>query len=315
MSTTTEVSAEEPVLEVTDLSIEYRGERRTVRAVDNVSFHIGAGEIFGLAGESGCGKSTVAHSIMRLLRDPAVITSGSIRVRGRDVLAMDPAELRVLPVEPGRDGVPVRDERPQPGDDGRRPDRRHLHHPPAPVEGRVEGAGRGAPRARAHRPGSPGLLSAPALGRDAPAGGHRDGGGPAPEPADHGRAHDRPRRRRPAGDHGSDRRAAAGARILGAVHHPRHVADDRAVEPDGRHVRRPVRGDRRVPGDACRAAAPLHPRAHRRLPPVERTPRPAQGPRRRRPVHQHPGPPRGAPRPLGRAGSWPASGSLQGGHP
>lgn len=94
MNTTTEVSAEEPVLEVSELSIEYRGEHRTVGAVDNVSFRIGAGEIFGLAGESGCGKSTVAHSIMRLLRDPAVITSGSIRVRGRDVLAMDPAELR-----------------------------------------------------------------------------------------------------------------------------------------------------------------------------------------------------------------------------
>ena len=94
MNTTTKVSAEEPVLEVTDLSIEYRGDRRTVRAVDHVSFHIGAGEIFGLAGESGCGKSTVAHSIMRLLRDPAVITGGSIRVGGRDVLAMDPVELR-----------------------------------------------------------------------------------------------------------------------------------------------------------------------------------------------------------------------------
>ena len=94
MNTTTEMSADEPVLEVSELSIEYRGEHRTVRAVDNVSFRIGAGEIFGLAGESGCGKSTVAHSIMRLLRDPAVITSGSIRVGGRDVLAMDPAELR-----------------------------------------------------------------------------------------------------------------------------------------------------------------------------------------------------------------------------
>src|SRR5688500_559730 len=93
-NTTADVSAEEPVLEVSELSIEYRGEHRTVRAVDNVSFRIGAGEIFGLAGESGCGKSTVAHSIMRLLRDPAVITSGSIRVRGRDVLDMGPAELR-----------------------------------------------------------------------------------------------------------------------------------------------------------------------------------------------------------------------------
>jgi peptide/nickel transport system ATP-binding protein len=94
MSTLMHVSPDEAVLEVSDLSIEYRGERRSVRAVDKVSFHIGAGEIFGLAGESGCGKSTVAHSIMRLLRDPAVITGGSIRVRGRDVLAMDQAELR-----------------------------------------------------------------------------------------------------------------------------------------------------------------------------------------------------------------------------
>jgi peptide/nickel transport system ATP-binding protein len=94
MNTTTEMSADEPVLEVSELSIEYRGEHRTVRAVDNVSFRIGAGEIFGLAGESGCGKSTVAHSIMRLLRDPAVITGGSIRVGGRDVLSMDPVELR-----------------------------------------------------------------------------------------------------------------------------------------------------------------------------------------------------------------------------
>jgi peptide/nickel transport system ATP-binding protein len=91
---TTRASADEPVLEVSGLSVEYQGEYRTVRAVDNVSFRIGAGEIFGLAGESGCGKSTVAHSIMRLLRDPAVITSGSIRVQGRDVLAMGPAELR-----------------------------------------------------------------------------------------------------------------------------------------------------------------------------------------------------------------------------
>jgi peptide/nickel transport system ATP-binding protein len=96
MNVTTTAGRDEPVLEVSDLSIEYRGERRSVRAVDNVSFRIGAGEIFGLAGESGCGKSTVAHSIMRLLRDPAVITGGSIRFRGRDVLGMRPSELRAF---------------------------------------------------------------------------------------------------------------------------------------------------------------------------------------------------------------------------
>jgi peptide/nickel transport system ATP-binding protein len=82
------------VLEVTGLCVEYRGENRSVRAVDRVSFAVGAGEVFGLAGESGCGKSTVANAVMRLLRDPAVIDGGSIRFQGRDVLAMGPEELR-----------------------------------------------------------------------------------------------------------------------------------------------------------------------------------------------------------------------------
>ncbi|MGA8047556.1 MAG: ABC transporter ATP-binding protein, partial [Dermatophilaceae bacterium] len=93
MTMTTD-SPSQNVLEVTDLSVEYQGEKRTVRAVDRVSFSIAPGEVFGLAGESGCGKSTAANAIMRLLRDPAVITGGSIRFKGRDVLAMSPEELR-----------------------------------------------------------------------------------------------------------------------------------------------------------------------------------------------------------------------------
>ncbi|WP_229872706.1 ABC transporter ATP-binding protein [Promicromonospora soli] len=82
------------MLEVRDLTVEYRGENRTVVGADRVSFTIGEGEVFGLAGESGCGKSTVAHAIMRLLRAPAVITDGSVRFCGRDVLAMPDDELR-----------------------------------------------------------------------------------------------------------------------------------------------------------------------------------------------------------------------------
>ena len=83
-----------PLLEVQDLSVEYVTDARTVRAVDRVSFSIAEREVFGLAGESGCGKSTIANAILRLLRDPALISGGSIRFAGTDVLALSADELR-----------------------------------------------------------------------------------------------------------------------------------------------------------------------------------------------------------------------------
>ena len=119
MSTQTAVeeSKRAAVLEVEDLCVEYQGESRTVRAVDRITFRIGAGEIFGLAGESGCGKSTAANAVMRLLRDPAVITGGSIRFKGRDVLAMNRRRVARLPLARGRDGLSIGHELSQPGDD------------------------------------------------------------------------------------------------------------------------------------------------------------------------------------------------------
>ena len=84
----------EPVLDVKNLTVKYIGDTRSTTAVDRVSFSIGTGEVFGLAGESGCGKSTIANSIMRLLKDPAKIAGGSISFGGKDVLAMSPEELR-----------------------------------------------------------------------------------------------------------------------------------------------------------------------------------------------------------------------------
>lgn len=83
-----------PLLEVEDLSVEYVTEALTVRAVDRVSFSIAEREVFGLAGESGCGKSTIANAILRLLRDPALISGGSIRFAGTDVLGLSADELR-----------------------------------------------------------------------------------------------------------------------------------------------------------------------------------------------------------------------------
>jgi peptide/nickel transport system ATP-binding protein len=82
-----------PLLEVRDLKVEYLTAKGPVRAVDGVSFSIRPGEIVGLAGESGSGKSTIAHAITRVLHSPAVITGGEVRFRDRDVLAMSDAEL------------------------------------------------------------------------------------------------------------------------------------------------------------------------------------------------------------------------------
>ncbi|MDO4899222.1 ABC transporter ATP-binding protein [Actinomyces sp.] len=85
---------ENPLLIVDGLRVEYSGEARSVIGADRVSFTIGRGEVLGLAGESGCGKSTTANAIMRLLKPPAEITHGTITFDGRDVLAMSAEELR-----------------------------------------------------------------------------------------------------------------------------------------------------------------------------------------------------------------------------
>jgi oligopeptide/dipeptide ABC transporter ATP-binding protein len=93
----------EPVLDIRDLSISYASAGGDVRAVRNVDLTLHRGEVIGLAGESGCGKSTLAYGAVRLLRPPAMITSGSVTYHGRragtgdvDVLAASAERLRAL---------------------------------------------------------------------------------------------------------------------------------------------------------------------------------------------------------------------------
>lgn len=83
----------EELLRVENLSVEYLAARGSVRAVDNVSLTIGKGEVIGLAGESGSGKSTIAQAILRILQPPAIITGGRVIFEGRDILDMSDREL------------------------------------------------------------------------------------------------------------------------------------------------------------------------------------------------------------------------------
>ncbi len=85
---------ETPVLCVENLRIEFPQRRRTLVAVDDVSFEIGRGEVLGVVGESGAGKSLTGAAIIGLLRPPGRIAGGRIWIDGKRVDTLGPAEMR-----------------------------------------------------------------------------------------------------------------------------------------------------------------------------------------------------------------------------
>src|SRR5712692_1038049 len=84
-----------PILEIADLRTWFFTRDGVVRAVDGVSFHVIPGETLAIVGESGCGKSVTALSVLRLIPSPPGRTiSGSIRFAGRELLDLSEAEMR-----------------------------------------------------------------------------------------------------------------------------------------------------------------------------------------------------------------------------
>ena len=86
----------DPLLSVSHLTTVFDTPDGSVRAVDDVSFEIRAGETVGLVGESGSGKSVTALSIMRLVQPPGRIAGGSLSFKGRDLLTLDERTMRTV---------------------------------------------------------------------------------------------------------------------------------------------------------------------------------------------------------------------------
>lgn len=84
------------LLEVKDVSVHYRISAGEVRAVDKVSMNVEQGEYFGLVGESGCGKTTLARAILRLLPKNGRIVGGQIWLKGQNLVTLNKRQLRPL---------------------------------------------------------------------------------------------------------------------------------------------------------------------------------------------------------------------------
>jgi ABC-type dipeptide/oligopeptide/nickel transport system ATPase component len=85
-----------PILEINNLKIYYRTLRGYSKAVDGISLGIEEGQYLGLVGESGCGKSTIARAILRILPPNGEIVEGEILYRGKNLIPLKSRELKKI---------------------------------------------------------------------------------------------------------------------------------------------------------------------------------------------------------------------------
>ena len=253
-------SNNQPLLEVRNLRVEFPTRRGTLLAVDDVSFDIAPGEVLGVVGESGAGKSLTGTAIIGLLEPPGRIAGGEIRLEGRRIDNLPYEEMRKI--RGARIGAifqdPLTSLNPLYSVGHQLIETIQTHLPLS--AGQAQGArdrtaegGRHSRRRDAHRP-----LSAPVLRRHAPARGDRAGAVRRPAPDRRRRADDGARRLDPGADHRAPEAAVPRARHGGDAGHPRHGRDRRDRRPRRGDVCRPHRRDR--PGARGREArqASLH---------------------------------------------------------
>ena len=103
--------ADQKVLEINDLHVHYITPRGAAVAANAVNLYVKAGEIVGLVGESGCGKTTVAMAILQMVQTPGRIVKGEIKLNGRDLGALwkPPFELDVTrALKPGKNELEIK---------------------------------------------------------------------------------------------------------------------------------------------------------------------------------------------------------------